>query len=347
EDRRPILSHSVGLERAFGMMSMLGVGPQDLDVHAVGHRVVQGGYIFNEPVIIDDRVAEQIGSLIPLAPLHNPAHLDGIENARALLPDVPHVAVFDTAFFHSLPESAARYAINRDIADQYHIRRYGAHGTSHQYVSGLVPDIIGKDPADVNQITLHLGNGASATAIRGGEAIDTSMGLTPLAGLVMGTRTGDIDPSVIFHLVREAKMSIDEIDTLFNRRSGLKGLCGVNDFRLLQELINEGEKDAQEAYDIYVHRVRQYVGSYMLELGRLDAITFTAGVGENHVGIRRDTMAGLENFGIRIDDALNNNEAGVKGARIISTEDSAVKVLVVPTNEELAIARAAAELADN
>ncbi|MGO1890452.1 MAG: acetate kinase [Corynebacterium variabile] len=347
EDRRPILSHSVGLERAFGMMSMLGVGPQDLDVHAVGHRVVQGGSIFNEPVIIDESVKNEIRGMIPLAPLHNPANLDGIENAQSLLPDVPHVAVFDTAFFHSLPESAARYAINRDIADQYHIRRYGAHGTSHQYVSGLVPDIIGKDPADVNQITLHLGNGASATAIRGGEAIDTSMGLTPLAGLVMGTRTGDIDPSVIFHLVREAKMSIDEIDTLFNRRSGLKGLCGVNDFRLLQELINEGEKDAQEAYDIYVHRVRQYVGSYMLELGRLDAITFTAGVGENHVGIRRDTMAGLENFGIRIDDALNNNEAGVKGARIISTEDSAVKVLVVPTNEELAIARAAAELADN
>ncbi|MGO1276722.1 MAG: acetate kinase [Corynebacterium variabile] len=347
EDRRPILSHSVGLERAFGMMSMLGVGPQDLDVHAVGHRVVQGGSIFNEPVIIDESVKNEIRGMIPLAPLHNPANLDGIENAQSLLPDVPHVAVFDTAFFHSLPESAARYAINRDIADQYHIRRYGAHGTSHQYVSGLVPDIIGKDPADVNQITLHLGNGASATAIRGGEAIDTSMGLTPLAGLVMGTRTGDIDPSVIFHLAREAKMSIDEIDTLFNRRSGLKGLCGVNDFRLLQELINEGEKDAQEAYDIYVHRVRQYVGSYMLELGRLDAITFTAGVGENHVGIRRDTMAGLENFGIRIDDALNNNEAGVKGARIISTEDSAVKVLVVPTNEELAIARAAAKLADN
>ena len=347
EDRRPILSHSVGLERAFGMMSMLGVGPQDLDVHAVGHRVVQGGSIFNEPVIIDESVKNEIRGMIPLAPLHNPANLDGIENAQSLLPDVPHVAVFDTAFFHSLPESAARYAINRDIADQYHIRRYGAHGTSHQYVSEQVPALIGKAPEDVNQITLHLGNGASTSAIRGGKAIDTSMGLTPLAGLVMGTRTGDIDPSVIFHLAREAKMSIDEIDTLFNRRSGLKGLCGVNDFRLLQELMNEGEKDAQEAYDIYVHRVRQYVGSYMLELGRLDAITFTAGVGENHVGIRRDTMANLENFGIRIDDALNNNEAGVKGARIISTEDSAVKVLVVPTNEELAIARAAAELADN
>jgi acetate kinase len=292
-------------------------------------------------------VKNEIRGMIPLAPLHNPANLDGIENAQSLLPDVPHVAVFDTAFFHSLPESAARYAINRDIADQYHIRRYGAHGTSHQYVSEQVPALIGKAAEDVNQITLHLGNGASTSAIRGGKAIDTSMGLTPLAGLVMGTRTGDIDPSVIFHLAREAKMSIDEIDTLLNRRSGLKGLCGVNDFRLLQELINEGEQDAQEAYDIYVHRVRQYVGSYMLELGRLDAISFTAGVGENHVGIRRDTMAGLENFGIRIDDALNNNEAGVKGARVISTEDSTVKVLVVPTNEELAIARAAAELADN
>lgn len=346
EDRRPILSHSVGLERAFGMMSLLGVGPQDLDVHAVGHRVVQGGSIFNEPVLINDKVKDDIRSLIPLAPLHNPANLDGIENAQSLLPDVPHVAVFDTAFFHSLPESAARYAINRDIADQYNIRRYGAHGTSHKYVSQLVPGLLGRAPEEVNQITLHLGNGASASAIRGGRAIDTSMGLTPLAGLVMGTRTGDIDPSVIFHLAREAKMSIDEIDILLNRRSGLKGLCGVNDFRLLQELINEGEKDAQEAYDIYVHRVRQYVGSYMLQLGRLDAISFTAGVGENHVGIRRDTMADLENFGIRIDDARNNNEAGVKGPRRISTDDSTVAVLVVPTNEELAIARLAAELAE-
>jgi acetate kinase len=346
EDRRPILSHSVGLERAFGMMSLLGVGPQDLDISAVGHRVVQGGSLFNEPVIIDDEVKEKIGSLIPLAPLHNPANLDGIENAQSLLPDVPQVAVFDTAFFHSLPEAASRYALDREVADQYHIRRYGAHGTSHKYVSELVPGLIGKDPADVNQITLHLGNGASASAIQGGKAIDTSMGLTPLAGLVMGTRTGDIDPSVIFHLSREAHMTIDEIDTLFNRRSGLKGLCGVNDFRLLQELINEGEQDAQEAYDIFVHRVRQYVGSYMLELGRLDAITFTAGVGENHVGIRRDTMANLENFGIKVDDALNNNEAGVKGARIISTDDSAVKVLIVPTNEELAIARFALELAE-
>ena len=182
EDRRPILSHSVGLERAFGMMSLLGVGPQDLDICAVGHRVVQGGSLFNEPVLIDDDVKEKIGSLIPLAPLHNPANLDGIENAQSLLPDVPQVAVFDTAFFHSLPEAASRYALDREVADQYHIRRYGAHGTSHKYVSELVPGLIGKDPAEVNQITLHLGNGASASAIQGGKAIDTSMGLTPLAG---------------------------------------------------------------------------------------------------------------------------------------------------------------------
>ncbi|WP_420098375.1 acetate kinase [Corynebacterium sp.] len=346
EDRRPILSHSVGLERAFGMMSLLGVGPQDLDISAVGHRVVHGGSKFSEPVVITDAIVDDIRSLIPLAPLHNPANIDGIENARALLPDVKHVAVFDTAFFHSLPEAASRYGLNREVADQYHIRRYGFHGTSHQYVSGLVPKILGKDADDINQITLHLGNGASMAAIRGGSPVDTTMGLTPLEGLVMGTRTGDIDAGIIFHLFREGKMTIDEIDTLFNKRSGLKGLAGANDFRLLQELINEGDQNAQDAYDIYVHRVRRYVGAFMLQLGRLDAVVFTAGVGENHTGIRRDTMAELENFGIIIDEARNNNEEGVEGPRVISSDDSTVKVLVVPTNEELAIARAAKELSE-
>ncbi|MEJ6550035.1 acetate kinase [Corynebacterium sp. USCH3] len=346
EDRRPILSHSVGLERAFGMMSLLGVGPQDLDISAVGHRVVHGGSKFSEPVVITDAIVDDIRSLIPLAPLHNPANIDGIENARALLPDVKHVAVFDTAFFHSLPEAASRYGLNREVADQYHIRRYGFHGTSHQYVSGLVPKILGKDADDINQITLHLGNGASMAAIRGGSPVDTTMGLTPLEGLVMGTRTGDIDAGIIFHLFREGKMTIDEIDTLFNKRSGLKGLAGANDFRLLQELINEGDQNAQDAYDIYVHRVRRYVGAFMLQLGSLDAVVFTAGVGENHTGIRRDTMAELENFGIIIDEARNNNEEGVEGPRVISSDDSTVKVLVVPTNEELAIARAAKELSE-
>lgn len=345
EDRRSILSHSVGLERAFGMMSLLGAGPQDLDFTAVGHRVVHGGSDFSEPVVITDEVVDGIRSLVPLAPLHNPANIDGIENARTLLPDVKHVAVFDTAFFHSLPESASRYGLNREVADKYHIRRYGFHGTSHQFVSGQVPELLGKDASEINQITLHLGNGGSMAAIEGGKPVDTTMGLTPLEGLVMGTRTGDIDAGIIFHLFREAGMSIDEIDTLFNKQSGLKGLAGANDFRLIQELINEGDENAQEAYDIYVHRVRRYVGAFMLQLGRLDAVVFTAGVGENHVGIRRDTMADLENFGIKIDTARNNNEDKVEGARVISADDSAVTVLVVPTNEELAIAKAADALA--
>lgn len=345
EDRRSILSHSVGLERAFGMMSLLGASPQDLDISAVGHRVVHGGSSFSEPVVITDDVVEEIRALVPLAPLHNPANIDGIENARTLLPDVKHVAVFDTAFFHTLPEAASRYGLNREVADKYHIRRYGFHGTSHKYVSEQVPGMLGKDASEVNQITLHLGNGGSMAAVRGGTPVDTTMGLTPLEGLVMGTRTGDIDAGIIFHLYREGEMSIDEIDTLFNKKSGLKGLAGANDFRLIQELINEGDQNAQEAYDIYVHRVRRYVGAFMLQLGKLDAVVFTAGVGENHVGIRRDTMADLENFGITIDEKRNNNDDKVEGPRVISTDDSAVKVLVVPTNEELAIAKAADALA--
>lgn len=344
EDRRSILSHSVGLERAFGMMSLIGSGVQDLDISVVGHRVVHGGSKFSEPVVITDEIVDDIRTLIPLAPLHNPANIDGIENSRTLLPDAEHVAVFDTAFFHTLPEAASRYGLNREIADQYNIRRYGFHGTSHKYVSGLVPKMLNKDAGEVNQITLHLGNGASMAAVRGGVPVDTTMGFTPLEGLVMGTRTGDIDAGIIFHLYREGKMTIDEIDRLVNKRSGLKGLAGANDFRLLQELINEGDQNAKDAYDIYVHRVRRYVGAFMLQLGRLDAVVFTAGVGENHTGIRRDTMADLENFGIVIDESRNNNDEGIEGPRVISSEDSAVKVLVVPTNEELAIARAAVEL---
>ncbi|MDH2456455.1 acetate kinase [Corynebacterium bovis] len=345
EDNRPILGHSVGLERAFGMMSLLGVGPSDLNVVAVGHRVVHGGETFSGPVLIDRDVIRRIKDLVPLAPLHNPANIDGIENARSLLPDVPHVAVFDTGFFHTLPPAAARYAIDRKVAEDNHIRRYGFHGTSHEYVSQQVAGLLDRDPADVRQITLHLGNGASAAAIDGGRAVDTSMGLTPLAGLVMGTRSGDIDPGIIFHLHRSSGMSSEDIDTMLNRDSGLKGLSGVNDFRQLQELIDAGDEDAILAYDIYVHQLRRYLGSYMLILGGVDAITFTAGVGQNHAGIRRDTLARLEGFGVEIDDA-RNEDPEAEGPRMISTDDSRVKVFVVPTNEELAIARYALDLAD-
>lgn len=346
EDTRPILSHSVGLERAFGMMSLLGVGPQELDLCAVGHRVVHGGEEFHSPELIEGDVLDRLKALIPLAPLHNPANIDGIENAQALLPDVPHVAVFDTAFFSTLPEAAANYALNAEVAREHNIRRYGFHGTSHEYVSRQVPGLLDKDPSEVKQITLHLGNGASATAIDGGKAVDTSMGLTPLAGLVMGTRTGDIDPGIIFHLTRSTDMDIDEIDNLLNRKSGLKGMAGVNDFRELQKLIDDGDKDAKLAYDVYIHTLRRFIGSYLLNLGGVDAITFTAGVGENAAGVRRDALARLENFGIEIDDARNANEEGIEGAREISTDNSKVKVFVVPTNEELAIARYADELAN-
>ena len=336
EVTEPISDHADGLDKAFALMDENGCGPHSVEIAAVGHRVVHGGKLFSKPQLIDDQIVEMIRDLIPLAPLHNPANIVGIEEARKLLPDVPHVAVFDTGFFHDMPPAAALYPINAGVAAEHDIRRYGFHGTSHEYVSGQVPQLLGKDAKDVNQITLHLGNGASCAAVRGGQAVDTSMGMTPLAGLMMGTRTGDIDPGIIFHLYRQG-MSIDEIDNLCNRQSGLKGVSGVNDFRILQERMDNNDPDAWAAYQMYVHQLRRYIGSYMLILGHLDAITFTAGVGENHVGIRRDSMAELEVFGIKIDPELN---AGPNdGPRVISTDDSAVKVLVVPTNEELAIAQ--------
>lgn len=336
EDVAPIADHADGLDKAFALMDAHGCGPQSVDIAAVGHRVVHGGKLFSGPELIDDQIVEMIRDLIPLAPLHNPANIVGIEVARQLLPEVPHVAVFDTGFFHDMPPAAALYPLDAAVAAEHNIRRYGFHGTSHEYVSRQVPGLLGKPAGEVNQITLHLGNGCSAAAVRGGQAVDTSMGLTPLAGLMMGTRTGDIDPGIIFHLYRQG-LSIDEIDDLCNRRSGLKGVSGVNDFRVLQERMDNADQDAWAAYQMYVHQLRRYIGSYMLILGRLDAIAFTAGVGENHVGIRRDSMAALENFGIRIDP--ERNAAPNDGPRFISTEDSAVKVLVVPTNEELAIAR--------
>lgn len=342
EVTKPISDHADGLDKAFALMDEKGCGPSTVDIAAVGHRVVHGGKLFSAPQLITDEIVEMIRDLIPLAPLHNPANIVGIEEARKLLPDVPHVAVFDTGFFHTMPPAAALYPLNAKVAAEQSIRRYGFHGTSHEYVSGQVPALLGKDAKDVNQITLHLGNGASCAAVRGGEAVDTSMGMTPLAGLMMGTRTGDIDPGIIFHLYRQG-MSIDEIDNLCNRQSGLKGVSGVNDFRVLQERMDDDDPDAWAAYQMYVHQLRRYIGSYMLILGRLDAITFTAGVGENHVGIRRDSMADLENFGIKIDP--ERNEGPNDGPRLISTDDSAVKVFVVPTNEELAIARYAMDYA--
>ncbi|MGH3562925.1 MAG: acetate/propionate family kinase, partial [Mycobacterium sp.] len=259
--------------------------------------------------------------------------------ARVDFPNVPHVAVFDTGFFHTLPEAAATYAIDRGVAEKYDVRRYGFHGTSHEYVSHQVAAVLGRELTELNTIVLHLGNGASASAVRGGVAVETSMGLTPLEGLVMGTRCGDIDPGVLLYLHRTAGMSVEELDELLNRRSGLKGLCAVNDFRELREQMTAaGAESARLAYHVYIHRLRKYVGAYLAVLGRVDAIAFTAGVGENVAAVREDALSGLDGLGIAVDPERNRSG---DGARVISRDDSPTAVLVVPTNEELAIARAA------
>ena len=341
--QRAIPTHTVGLQESFRLLDSKGIGPTQLDLVACGHRVVHGGMVFSEPELILDPVVDMIRSLIPLAPLHNPANIDGIEVARELLPNIPHVAVFDTGFFRNLPPAAALYAINAEVAESNLIRRYGFHGTSHEFVSSQVPSLIGRDPHHTRQIVLHLGNGASASAVENGHPIDTSMGLTPLAGLVMGTRSGDIDPGIIFHLVRQGGMTIDEIDNLLNRQSGVKGLSGVNDFRELRQMIENEDENAWLAYNVYINQLRRYIGSYMVALGRVDAITFTAGVGENDKFVRSDALDTMENFGVEIDPELN--DLPNDGPRIISTDSSRVKVLVVPTNEELAIAQKAAAVA--
>ncbi|MGW3787964.1 acetate/propionate family kinase [Micromonospora chokoriensis] len=302
---------------------------------AVGHRVVHGGRKFSAPVLVDDAVLAAIRDLVPLAPLHNPANLAGIEVARAALPDVPQVAVFDTAFHHTLPEAVATYAIDRDVAERYDIRRYGFHGTSHAYVSRRTAELLGRPYDELNTITLHLGNGASACAVANGRSVATSMGMSPLQGLVMGTRSGDLDPTVIFHLRREGGLSVDEIDDLLNHRSGLLGLTGVNDMREVLQRRAAGDPAATLAFDVYCRRITGYVGAYYALLGRVDAIAFTAGVGEHAAPVRAAALAGLERLGISVDDTRNDGE----GDRVISPDGAEVSVCVIRTDEEREIAR--------
>ena len=281
-----IADHAVALAKVIATCHEVGPDLAESGIVAVGHRVVQGGKYFDRATIVDETVEARIEELIPLGPLHNPASLTGLRVARELLPDVPHVVVFDTAFFQGLPDAAATYALDREVAEKYSIRRYGAHGTSHQYVSQQVSEILGRD--DLKQIVLHLGNGASASAVVAGHAVDTSMGLTPLEGLVMGTRTGDIDPAAVFHLARVGGYSVDEIDTIFNKKSGLKGLAGENDMRGVRERADAGDPVARAALDVYVHRLKKYVGAYAAIMGGLDALTFTAGIGENNGALRAE-----------------------------------------------------------
>ncbi|MEU5381896.1 acetate kinase [Streptomyces sp. NPDC005968] len=336
EQNGPIADHQAALKAFAEELARDGLGLDSPELAAIGHRVVHGGMFFSEPTVIDDAVLTEIERLIPVAPLHNPANLTGIRTAMALRPDLPQVAVFDTAFHTTMPEEAARYAIDTKIADRHRIRRYGFHGTSHAYVSRETARLLGRAPEDVNVIVLHLGNGASASAVRGGRCVDTSMGLTPLEGLVMGTRSGDLDPAVIFHLERVGGMSMDEIDTLLNKRSGLFGLCGDNDMREIQRRIDEGDAQARLAFDIYIHRLKKYIGAYYAVLGRVDAIAFTAGVGENAAPVREAAVAGLEGLGLAVDGDLNAVRGD--GPRLISPAGARVAVAVVPTDEELEIA---------
>ncbi|MET9850792.1 acetate kinase [Streptomyces ossamyceticus] len=339
-----IADHAAALKAVAEELAKDGLGLDSPELAAIGHRVVHGGQSFTEPTVIDDTVLAEIERLIPVAPLHNPANLTGIRTAQALRPDLPQVAVFDTAFHTTMPESAARYAIDVETADAHRVRRYGFHGTSHAYVSRATAKLLGRAPEDVNVIVLHLGNGASASAVRGGRCVDTSMGLTPLEGLVMGTRSGDMDPAVIFHLMRVGGMSTDDIDTLLNKKSGLIGLCGDNDMREISRRIDEGDERAKLAFDIYIHRLKKYIGAYCAVLGRVDAIAFTAGVGENAARVREAAIAGLEPLGPVVDADLN----AVRGdeARLISPAGARVAVAVVPTDEELEIAAQTYALVD-
>lgn len=310
-------------------------------VAAVGHRIVHGGRNFTEPTLIDERVESEIERVSVLAPLHNPAGLAGIRSAREAFPDLPHVAVFDTAFFADLPAPAATYAIDRGVAREHAIRRYGFHGTSHEYVCAQVARFLGRD--DLRQVVLHLGNGASASAVLAGRPVETSMGLTPLEGLVMGTRSGDIDPGIPLHLSRVAGLDVDGIDDLLNRRSGIYGLSGHRDFRDLVSAKDGGDDDARLAFEVYVHRLVKYVGAYAAVLGGIDALTFTAGVGENSAPLRAAVLERLGFLGLTLDPHRNEERSGQ--ARRIDSGEGLPAVLVVPTNEEWAIARHAVETA--
>ena len=307
------------------------------DIVAVGHRVVHGGSRFAESVLITPEVETAINQCVPLAPLHNPYNLGGIRACRQALPNAAHVAVFDTAFHQTIPDYAYMYALPHSLYEQYGIRRYGFHGTSHRYVSMRAAEILGRPLTSLKLITCHLGNGCSITAVDRGKSVDTSMGLTPLEGLMMGTRCGDIDPAIIFHLMEEGQMSADTINQMLNRESGLLGVSGVaSDVRDLFQAVSEGNPQAALALKMFSYRVRQYIGKYAAVLGGLDALIFTAGIGENAPSIRATTCENLGFLGIHLDEEKNQSNEAEKA---IHRKDTAVKLLVVPTNEELMIAR--------
>ncbi len=312
------------------------------EISAVGHRVVHGGEKYSESVVINDSVMASLEECVKLAPLHNPANIIGINACKSLMPSTPMVAVFDTAFHQTMPQKAYMYALPYELYTEHGIRKYGFHGTSHRYVSAECAKMLGKDIKDVKVITCHLGNGASLAAIKDGHCVDTSMGFTPLAGIVMGTRCGDIDPAIVTYLMNECNMSAKEVDNIMNKKSGVYGLSGVSsDFRDIEAAIKSGNERAKLSLDVYHYRVRQMIGAYAAAMGGVDAIVFTAGLGENGIEDRAEICNGLEFLGIEIDDAKNN----VRGKSTeISKDGAKVKAFVIPTNEELVIARDTKEL---
>ncbi|UOQ66174.1 acetate/propionate family kinase [Hymenobacter volaticus] len=334
--------HEAGLREVARLLAdpQLGVLQDPGEVEAVGHRVVHGGEEFAATVLIIPAVKEAIRQLFPLAPLHNPANYRGIEVAGKTFPQAKQIAVFDTAFHQTMPEQAYRYAIPTELYAEQGIRVYGFHGTSHKYVTEQAAQYLGN--SDARLVSVHLGNGCSITAVRGGQSLDTSMGFGPLAGLVMGTRSGDIDPSVVFHLISQLSYTPEQVSALLNKQSGMLALTGLSDMRDITAAIEAGDANAKLAYDLYAYRIKKYIGAYAAALNGLDAIIFTAGVGENDALVRKLVCQNMDYLGVQLDEEKNTQR--VKGIREISQENSPVKVLIVPTNEELEIARQCVEL---
>jgi len=344
EFKQKIANHEEGLNFIMKILAdkEKGVISSISEISGVGHRVVHGGEGFTKSVLITEDVIKKTEEHIDLAPLHNPANLMGIKASKKILPDVVQIAAFDTAFHHTIPREAYLYPIPHQFYEKYRIRRYGFHGTSHRYVARRLVKILNKSKEELNIITCHLGNGCSITAVKGGNSVDTSMGLTPLEGVVMGTRSGDIDPAIIFYLI-EKGYSSEELNNILNKKSGLLGVSGIsNDMRNLLQAKDKGDKKAELAIDIFCYHLKKYIGSYLAVLGRTDAIIFTAGIGENVPYVRKKSLSGMEELGIEIDEKKNKQAKHIEAE--ISGEGSKVKVWVIPTNEEIRMAFDAYEI---
>ena len=341
----PVVDHREAIMVMAEMLRESGALVDTGELTGVGHRVVHGGEAFRQPVLIDDTVISAIEELIPLAPLHNPANLMGIRVTMEHVAQIPQVAVFDTAFHQSIPEHAYLYALPYDLYKQQKVRRYGFHGTSHSYVARQAALYLDRPIEALNIITLHLGNGASAAAIRNGKCIDTSMGLTPLEGLIMGTRSGDLDPAILFYLSRESGLDIDALDRLLNKESGLKGICGDNDMRTISEAAEQGDNQARLALTMFCYRLKKYIGAYMAALGGVDCIVFTGGIGENSAIVRQMCCQDMDRLGLTVNEEKNS----IRQQKImeIQTDDSEVSILVIPTDEELEIARQTLQVINN